>query len=251
MTKPPHLFISPHRDDVCFSLAGAVQLIGGGHLINLYTQSKYTAHPSLALLPQPLNSSTVTALRDREDLEFAARMNLERHELDFQDADARNLSWNFDGSETDTIEAMNQAEHIAAQLLHLFGELGKKHQDEILTLYCPMAIGGHRDHVATLMAVQKLINMPWGQKHRWFFYEDLPYASWAHEQTIGIDRFLQIMNYHPHKKTCLKLDRQGINRKMALVNIYASQHESPPRFHEFICRNSGMLGPHEGLWHAE
>lgn len=251
MSSPAHFFISTHRDDVCFSLSGAVRLISGGHLINIYTQSKYTAHPSLATHSPPLSQPTVTSLREREDSEFAQLMNLERHELGLKDADARGLGWKFEGGETETREALTQAEQISEQLLKLLAQLETSYKDEALTLYCPMAIGGHRDHLATLIGVQRLITTPWGQKHRWIFYEDLPYASWPCQRDSGIHKFLQIMNVQAYKKYCLKLDRRGIERKMELVNIYASQHPSPPRFHEFICRDSSVLGPHEGLWQAE
>lgn len=250
MTRRAHLFISTHRDDICFSLSGAVQLIGGGYLINIYTQSKYTAHPSLATLSPPLNQSTVTALREREDTEFAERMNLERHELGLKDADARGLSWKFEGNKADTREAFTQAEQIADQVLNLVADIEKNHPGEILTLYCPMAIGEHRDHVATLIGVQRLVSMPWGQKHRWIFYEDLPYASWPNQRATGIQKFHQVMNGRPHKKYGLKLEHAEIDKKMRLVNIYATQHANPPRFHEFICRDSEILGPHEGLWYA-
>lgn len=46
------------------------------------------------------------------------------------------------------------------------------------TLYGPMAIGGHRDNIATLMMIQIMKSTPWRQAQRWVFYEDLPYASW-------------------------------------------------------------------------
>jgi len=37
-----HIFLSPHHDDICFSL-GHLAGRGGGDLVNLFTRSQYVA----------------------------------------------------------------------------------------------------------------------------------------------------------------------------------------------------------------
>lgn len=248
MQRPAHIFISPHRDDACFSLAATISLLGGGHLINIFSKSQYTSQPSLAAQTPSLSAEVVTAIRDKEDSEFCEMTNLVRHELEFEDADLLGLTWNFDDNQTSIQAATEKAQLISAQLTPLLQQLIIDSGAGTATLYGPMAIGGHRDHIATLMSIQMIKSTPWGQAQRWVFYEDLPYASWPGEREKSLPRFEAIIQESTLSKHILALGPERLAAKMKLVNIYASQHPSPPLIKDFICNDSWITGPHEALW---
>lgn len=251
MRYPGHIFISPHRDDACFSLAASICLLGGGHLINIFTKSAYVSHPSLATQTPPLSADTVTALRNKEDEFFSETMNLERHELGLPEATLRGLSWNLTGGQINwEEEASEQATIVFNKLAPLLEQLISRNGTSSATLYFPMAIGGHRDHMAVLMAGKIIRSTSWGQRLHWLFYEDLPYASWPDQREEGIRRFQSIIERESITKRHLLLTPEQLDAKMKLVNIYASQHYTPPPRSELACHDSWRLGPHEALWEA-
>ena len=75
-----HIYLSPHHDDVCFSL-GHLACQTGGTLLNAFTISHYTAAP--VDLPQGRDARIgfVSDLRRQEDLRFAETAGLSRHDL--------------------------------------------------------------------------------------------------------------------------------------------------------------------------
>lgn len=248
MRRPPNIFISPHRDDACFSLSATISLLGGGHLVNIFTQSEYVADPSLALQSPALSASTITAIRSREDQEFCEALNLERHELELPEATLRGRSWNLEQNQEPGEEELQQANLIHEQIAPLLQNIIAATSFNKSSVYLPMAIGSHRDHIATMIAGKMLQENPWAQAHNWFFYEDLPYASWPGERALGIPRFHQSMCNPNLRKHYLPLSPEQITHKMKLVNIYSSQHYSEPNDKDFFCSDSWLLGPHEAIW---
>lgn len=248
MMRQPQLFISPHRDDACFSMAATISLLGGGHLLNIFTRSKYTSHPTLANEDAPLSEDLVSAIRKREDHAFACATNLKVHDLDFTDADLRGLSWDIQSEQEFLVQAVELARQIYKKLKPILQKLTPSFPSVNTTVYCPMGIGGHRDHLTTLLAMRMIKYTTWGQKQQWLFYEDLPYASWEWAREEGIRRFQAIMKGTSIQKYCLPLEPEQLINKMQLVSLYASQHPTPPTMQNFICCDSRLLGPHEGLW---
>src|SRR4051794_35521153 len=81
---PRAVYLSPHQDDICFSL-GALGRRLGGILINIFTISGYT-EPALALSGDP---DVVSQIRDEEDRQFAVNCGLTRHNLGLLDSPLR------------------------------------------------------------------------------------------------------------------------------------------------------------------
>jgi hypothetical protein len=78
MFKNDFIFLSPHRDDICFSL-GVLAWMTGGVIVNVFTRSQYTVHTV-----EDLSSSTidrVSALRRSEDSVFMAMSGLAELDL--------------------------------------------------------------------------------------------------------------------------------------------------------------------------
>lgn len=248
MQIPPHIFISPHRDDACFSLGATISLLGGGHLINIFTESSYTAHPSLSTNTPPLGNDIVTAIRNREEGQFCATANLTRHELGFADTTLRDISWSVNDDQNSLKEPTQQAKLIMVPLGSLLQELTNNNAGKVFTIYCPMAIGNHRDHLSTFLAMLMIRYQSRLPSLQWFYYEDLPYASWLGERERGIARFKEMMGNKNWNKSYIPLRPDQITRKMELVNIYSSQHHREPISKDFFCSDSWRLGPHESLW---
>src|SRR5690242_1996754 len=80
------VYLSPHQDDICFSLGALTRRVSGGILINIFSLSSYTDE-SLHL---PLDVHLVSKLRDREDDEFVHQCGLAKQNLDQLDSPLRN-----------------------------------------------------------------------------------------------------------------------------------------------------------------
>lgn len=248
MLLPPHIFLSPHRDDACFSLSATIARLGGGHLVNIFTKSQYVAHPSLANHIPPLTAEQISHIRRREDQVFCKLTNLHIYDLGLDEATLRGLPWNLDINNDYSDEHIQQSKIVYAHLVPLLSRISDQCGDQQITLYCPMAIGFHRDHVATLVATRMIFEDHFSTNLRFAFYEDLPYASWAGEREKGINFFTSIFTEPQLRKYYLPLDSKQINLKRQFVNVYASQHDGLPNDLDFISSDSWDLGPHEGLW---
>ena len=74
------IFLSPHNDDVCFSLAGLAERTGGD-LVSIFTLSEYVASPIPLPTDRARRMAAITALRREEDTRFAQAAGLVRHDL--------------------------------------------------------------------------------------------------------------------------------------------------------------------------
>src|SRR5690242_12983866 len=86
MFKNDFIFVSPHRDDICFSL-GVLAWMTGGVIVNVFTRSQYTVQTV-----EDLSSSTidrVSALRRSEDSAFITMSGLVEFDLGWSEAPLR------------------------------------------------------------------------------------------------------------------------------------------------------------------
>lgn len=164
------LYLSPHYDDVCFSIGGLAQR-HGGELVNLFTVGNYVAAKMDLPADEAARVRFISALRRAEDQQFAQAARLNTHDLGMPEPPILGRQ-PFDLTDIDT--------EIDAVLERLMPCLRSKFPSDSgpqsASLYCPMAIGGHRNHVSTLMAVRKAYDEL--RTHcTLFLYEDLHYAS--------------------------------------------------------------------------
>src|SRR5205085_3882562 len=76
------VYISPHSDDICFSLGVLAHTRCSGILLTVCSVSSYVAQPgTLRMSP-----AQVTRIRTAEDLEFAAACGLRAHFMNAEDA---------------------------------------------------------------------------------------------------------------------------------------------------------------------
>lgn len=253
--KGCNIFLSPHLDDICFSLVCTVHAVGGGTLINLFSRSRYVAEPYEPILasfeqeaPQTPESKLekseiVSQVRRREDEAFCQRVGLERLDLGLDDADLRSHD-PFSSSDAD--RAID-ADQVSQVLMPALENLLEANRSQSITMFCPMGIGGHRDHLACLQAILQLpLNLR--QQVQLLFYEDLHYSSNEEARRLGLQRFLQLASPGGWRKLPMRLTPTNMNWKMELIHLYNSQHYHPLSIWDYTPADSSHWGAHEAVW---
>lgn len=234
-----HIYLSPHHDDVCFSLAHLAAKQGGA-LISIFTVSDYV-EASIALPSErEVRIAFVTALRRAEDEAFARAAGLTRHDLGLEEPPVRGLEpFDRTGIEEDV-------QRIAGRLVPYVLGLVERTEDESHTLYCPMAIGGHRDHLSVLLAVHGAAAL--ARRCALFLYEDLHYASNPRLREAGMAFAARLFQPRRLARVAIRLNAEDAARKLKGIGLYRSQHKSAPRLADYIPASKLAPAPHEMLW---
>lgn len=238
------LYLAPHCDDICFSLGAFALRRQKGVLLTLFSKSGYVARPRTVAALGHERIEAISSLRHREDLAFAGQAGLRlcfggldeaplRGQDPFDIAGAEEDAWRLDGAVVAAI--------LAAAI--------DQPKDRRPWLFCPMAIGGHIDHMVVLKIVLRHYET---LRARWriAFYEDLHYASAWHTRAAGLARFQDLA-------AKLKLRRSPwpigpAADKLALVALYPSQFvDHPASIKPFTPAQRIPAPAHEALWSAE
>jgi hypothetical protein len=237
-----HLYLSPHHDDVCFSL-GHLARRQGGELINLFTRSDYVAAPLELPNDGRAKIEAVSRIRREEDLRYSLACGLSRHDLGLEEPSFHGIRpFDLRGIEDEVIV-------LGERLLPFLQERLASAVSEA-ALYCPIGIGGHRDHVATMMTIRRHFDLI-HEGCTVFLYEDLPYASHPAVRETGIQRAARIFEGMPLNRLVIRLPRAGIRRKMEDVGLYPSQHDRPPKPSRYTPASEVAPAVHEVLWRVE
>lgn len=213
-----HLFISPHFDDACFSLANYISGHRNLELINVFTQCNFIAKPLPHLnFSLGVNSvEAITKLRDGEDERFALKYSITRTNLNLAEATVCGLH-PFDlGDLNGEIKLLNQT-----LIKNLFEKAREKKSAEVL-IYCPMGIGGHRNHLSILLSVLKNYEALSAVANI-FFYEDMPYAVNSEARMVGISQFQKFFNNVDFRHHVKYLSTKELQIKLEDVALYMSQ----------------------------
>ena len=206
----------------------------GAVLLNLYTSTDFTAtgriHPDDA-----------SRLRRAEDSVFASRLGLRLEDLALPEALMRgHHPFDLRGIERDASE-LDQV------LFPRLADIGAAAGLDRVDLFCPLGVGGHRDHVATLMVVVE--NLPALSEHfRVCFYEDLPYASSAVNREAAAARLKAWLAPRQVARQILALDDKQFANKLELARLYRSQISALSETAHLIPADSHAPAPHEAWW---
>jgi hypothetical protein len=214
------IYISPHFDDVCFSLGGLASEIRRGLLINLFTHTCYVENPNVVC-----NKNKVSELRSDEDLKFVKKCNLTRFNFSFEDTSALNIS------PYDLSKIEDEIKMVSNQMIPFLMDANKG--SEKAYLFCPMGIGFQRNHLSTYISILNNLDLLRG-KYELIFYADIPYAI----NPARLDRGLNLFNRitHKYRKNINYYDLTETDNskgKIDLVNIYQSQHAKEPDIENF------------------
>ena len=240
-----HIYLSPHNDDVCFSV-GQLAHLTGGELVNVFTVSQYVA-ASIAL-PEAMDArvAAISAIRREEDQQFAIAAGLNRHDLGLSEPRIRGIQ------PFDLTNLQAEVDYLSASLIPYLLDMVSGHSEGPRhSLYCPMGIGGHRNHIAMVRAI-RIHHELLTQSFDIHLYEDLHYASNAEARQNGLNYACQIYGGgFELSSLVLELDPLAAERKLAWVNIYASQHPHPPRLIDYSPASDLSPGPHETIWRVK
>ena len=236
------IYLSPHLDDACFSLAGTILARGGGELVNVFPRCLHAEQHSPAAETLVERVQRVTALRTAEDTAFAALCKLRRVDLPFATPPVR-------GEHAFDLRSLpGSVARVRTTLLHAVSGLARRHAPAPPDLFCPLGIGGHADHLATLIVVAEALPAlePVCRVH---FYEDLHYAGSADLRERGLARASIVLRGRPPlQRHVHRLSDAAMARKMDLIALYSSQHRGAPVPADFSPADPGAGGPHEAVW---
>lgn len=269
MNSVQTLILSPHFDDVAFSLGGAI--LSGFfprpiEYVNFFTVTRH------AVFYQGVRDSAhITPIRKLEDDEFAGRLDLGHFNLGLVDASIRK------GEPSESIPFLTlssllidnpksrvkipsrlrqpfiKRKSVTSVLLRRVARIGGAYSavrgriqslisvNPDVTLVAPLGLGNHPDHVLVSCAFRSFE----GQARRVFYYEDLPYAiSYSllelEKQVFHLDRRL-----HPR----LVDVEPFLERKLANLSVYKSQvTDSEKRAVTKHARRIVKAGAAERMW---
>ncbi|TIR16241.1 MAG: hypothetical protein E5X34_26580 [Mesorhizobium sp.] len=235
------LYLAPHCDDICFSLGAFVLRRRKGILLTLFSQCGYVAQPGAVAAHDAERIAAISSLRQREDLAFAEQVGLR---LCFGGLDEAPLRGHapFDIAKVED-DARQLDEAVVAAI---FAAATEQPKDLRPWLFCPMAIGGHIDHMVVLKIVLRHYN---ALRARWriAFYEDLHYASVRRTRAAGLARFQGLAAQLKPRRSLWPIGAAA--DKLALVALYPSQFAEPPASIKPFTPAQGIPAPaHEALW---
>lgn len=173
MIKKRIVLLSPHPDDIAFSIGGTICSDSFKNasflLMNIFNKSQYC-------LPT-FKTDCINQQREQEDKKFAEDFSLIIHNLDLPDSSVLGHT-----AYSETICAPNDMRSITLKQ-KLTNILNREKPDIV---FCPLGIGGHIDH-----KMIKEICIDTYHENDWdlIFYEDLPYAYYY--SSVGIESIVR------------------------------------------------------------
>lgn len=236
-----NVYLSPHHDDVCFSIGNLASRLGG-ELVNLFTTSRYVGADLDLPADEAERVDVVSRLRRLEDEAFAEAAGLARCGLGLREPRLMGHA------PFDLTDLAPEVDLLLAELApRLLDRLPLGGNPNTAGLYCPMGIGGHRNHISSLLAVRGAY-AALARRCTVFLYEDLHYASVAHVRDEGLRRAAHVFGDCRLSPVVQPLSRDDADRKMQWIGLYASQHPRPPRVADFTPASGMDANVHEIVW---
>lgn len=198
------IFLSPHYDDIAFSVNSFVEK--DDIIIDVYTETKYIENKNIFL------NMSVSELRKQEEKLYTKGKNVSFINLDFLDECPNITPFLF-------YHNLKPREIIENKILELLRILFKKGYSK---LFCPLGVGKHYHHMEVFEIVHKNY-IYLSQRFEIFFYVDFPYISYKNnlrQRLRYLSRFLKQNSIHQKK---LLLTREQIQNKLVSLSTYKSQ----------------------------
>ena len=219
------LMISTHFDDVPLSLGGILhkkEIFTDISVLTVFTKSSYT-------ILSGINDSAnyISKLRILEMKKYCHEMNIKLYTLRFEDTTQRKYP-----------EKDNVFDDIKFELNSKVNEI------EYNTIFFPLGIGNHLDHLIVYKVAKNLSTT----NKQVFFYEDLPYAA-----NYEMEYIEWIINKRLNLPNSIKLDITGeINSKIKQLRNFRSQLSQ--KDFEFVYYHSSRLSllmdhNYERIWY--
>ena len=203
------LIVSPHLDDACYSLGGALYKLQALKVIwDIYSQSTFTNQKYLILIGD----------REKEEEEFCAKICAKSILSNLPDAHSRGYTHvsEYLNSSIENIINDDSREDVKS-LVKNYKTIKYKYNPTIIGI--PMASGCHMDHLKVReLMINYVLNYE-TDKAIFFFYEDLPYSS----NSKWLEKELNYLaNYFVLRPIRIDIS-DVIEEKFKLLKIYNSQ----------------------------
>jgi hypothetical protein len=241
-----HVYLSPHNDDVCFSIAHIASRFRGD-LVNLFTRSRFVKAVNIELpSDEEERIEVISQLRRQEDQLFTEAAGLVRHDLGLSEPALIGYD------PFDLTDVKSEAGALSERLIPFLSSMLPAEGDpSAASLYCPIGIGGHRNHLSTLLAVRNACD-DLSRRCTVFLYEDLPYANDPRARQNGLRRaatlFGATFGATQLSPIVFPIDSDDAQRKMGFIRLYATQHRHVPGMVEFTPASGRVEGLHEIVW---
>lgn len=193
---------SPHCDDALLALGGHILYWGEAEVVTVFGTCAWTR------LDTKLSVEQITLINQQEETTALKEANCISYRYNLPEVLMRNYrKWN-----TKFIhESDNSVFNKSISLI-------KKHVKQNSSLYFPLAVEGHVDHVLLRNAAFKLYNFFLENNCRVYLYEDLPY-SWYEDPSLTATK----LNLKFDVKTEVLDISINLNQKLKLLDYYKSQ----------------------------
>lgn len=179
--------MSPHYDDIAFSLSSKIQT--PGIILDVFTISNYVENESC--LEENLSASEV---RKNEEMIFLKSNKLKHKILNFQDTRMK-------GSPFSRYHEVPINTKLENDLLKTIYELNLK--NKINTIFCPLGVGKHLDHLQLFLIIQKHYKKL-KKEFNVVFYAETPYIFYKNNlknRTNFLKQWLNINHIKSHRHT--------------------------------------------------
>ena len=234
-----NIFLSPHFDDICFSLGALVNRVRSGLLVNIFTHGNFVAPRGDGAAP--LTPAEVRAIRSSEDSRFAEAVGLAFVDLGLEEPSLRGRgSRDLRGLADDLGQAL---EPVHALLASEF----ESASGQAVNIFCPAGIGNHVNHVVMMKLMTAQLDRL-KEDARVFFYEDLPYSASAGARRRGLSRLIASAPGYKAVRIVSDIAEQT-EQKLRLMGCYPTQiHPFPKDLRRFSLSTRAFAAPHEALW---
>lgn len=228
--------LSPHYDDTCFSLGILARSVARGQILNLFTRDAYAPRHGIRWATDAETVTRAVAIREAEDIRFAAECRLVREDLGLDSAALRGRGSRDLAGLADDRRQLDRPLRAALDRIERAAP-----PDRPIALFVPAGIGGHVNHVAVMTFVAQA---DLGPRWRAFFYEDLPYAAAKPARRQGLLRLLDLMRGRPARHVL----PFAAPEKLRLVNLYPSQFTEDVTDLARFTPAARPHAPHEAVW---
>jgi LmbE family N-acetylglucosaminyl deacetylase len=202
------IYISPHLDDAVLSCGGLIwEQVQKGISVEIWTVCAGEAPPGpLSRLAKTIHKEWGThsaeetvRLRQGEDREAASRLGAGVFHFDTPDCIYRRSLQGIPLYSVDVFTPWNPLENFLSE--EIATEMTSSLQPDDL-LVCPLAVGGHIDHILTRQAVETL-------RRPLLYFADIPYLLYRPKSLAAIVAGLEV-EIHPVSGAGLRAWRDGI-----------------------------------------
>ncbi len=231
--KMEFIFVSPHFDDICFSLDGFVNKFKNfdKRIINVFTRSDYIRRMRLICSDQNLREDIISNIRKVEDDNYTTKYGFSYKE---------NLNLKDCGSFGD-----REKELLESTIIKLIKNVKKP------ILVFPIGVGLHQDHVKVFNVCRNIVESK-EYKFDYIIYEDLPYSHVKKDRFSRVEQlsdFLKKNNLFYYKNL---LNINDIKNKRDSIMLYESQHVYKNSFfvkmRRYCQRECIFSKRYEGMW---